>query len=142
MDSPNFPPIPQNLPVETLCAIFTALERLEIEKSQLVCKKWDSIIQSHENILPLRIISKIYIVSIADPPSFKVILEYGEDSVESKTVLIADKVMSASGFYDLGVDVWYKQENIEKWLGDCVFRRCQLPELDSGVVQILQVTFE
>lgn len=49
------------IPHDILQDTFLFLNRNEVEKSQLVCSSWNSIIEGHSSIMPLRLLNQLKI---------------------------------------------------------------------------------
>uniref|UniRef100_A0A914E2V7 F-box domain-containing protein n=1 Tax=Acrobeloides nanus TaxID=290746 RepID=A0A914E2V7_9BILA len=136
MENSGLPPIPSHLPVEILCAIFTAIDRNEAEKSQIVSKKWLQIIKNHTNILPLRKFRELNIIPLV-PRGYDV-----ELVVDDEEMFIITKVMKPTEKFFVennknGIKNCYRMPK-EKLLESCIFEKCHLPQLDSEILQFLQ----
>lgn len=53
--------MPKRIPNELVCDLFIALDRNEMEKCQLVSRKWRQLVDEHDCILPLRRIYRLFL---------------------------------------------------------------------------------
>lgn len=111
------------LPVEIFYHIFQALNRNEIEKCQLVCHNWFSIIQRHSHILPLHLFYR---------------LKFGKESTQNDSEPNFEEIFLFTTNEKTPIKICLDSFEIISNLKYCVFMACGPVKLNYSTYENIQ----